>query len=734
MKRETINTTIGLVLTATAVFSQTSQGSVEMHSQQGHHAIVWTVPSGKILLILPEDIRPGETIQGSVQRLPGNAVAAQFQLERYQFSMNGQMFSANAGGELVLPLPNQQSDLDFVMALAQPDGRPLLPVEVPMNQGPSNQPPQPSLLPEYAIGGLPIGFAASRNTQARFGQGPPVMPIAWSPRQAVFMDPQPLPGVRPFQTIGPEGPRQTTLRTLMLDRQTVSGLGGVHNDVRVRVQGPRGIDDFVISSEEVSPQGTWLIKRGGGPVIAAKEAMAQFSFACCAYDVQITGKRGWKTQTRVNEKGETTTTTEYIYTLDWACAQADHRVCEAEIAATVPDKDLGGKIKAAVVRDPAPAADCDGQRHTAEWKVAVTLTAPRGTASKDVGIEVGGAVRGGRKTGPRYEDKAPFGDRDANGNPPTKVPECCASGVAFSEGSRTVTVKEGKPRQITQKITYKVTWNCSKADKADCNVSYSAEAELDAAAGKAGAKVVSTKTAPPLVAPCDGKEHSADWWVEIVYTLPAEAPLGAGDIKIKLIPPGRDGNKIGDAFEDSTPADPDTAKDPKTVDKPKTVPGTGTGAEQMSRCCTESANVKAMKAVSSSSKVVGANTEMTIQFEVALDVTCAKAEYQAECLAGLTSVKTPASKFTEGGKAIAPTAENVEPDPFQSLPCDGRKSQVKTRFTYTATFATVKAIKGEVEFEMQPEMGGKEKSIASIKEFKAPKNPPVGTSTPTPVK
>ncbi len=733
MKRETIKTTIGLVLTATAVFSQTSHGSVEMYSQQGHHAIVWTVPAGKILVILPDDIRPGETIQGSVQRLPGNAVAAQFQLERYQFSMNGQMFSASPGGELVLPLQSQQSDFDFIMSLAQPDGRPLLPVEVPMNQGPPNQQPEPSLLPEYAIGGLPIGFAASRNTQARFGQGPPVMPIAWSPRQAVFMDPQPLPGVRPFQTIGPEGPRQTMLRTLMLDRQTVSGLGGVRNDVRIRVQGPKGIDDFVIPAGEVSPQGTWLIKQGGGPAIAAKEAMAQFSFACCAYDVQITGKRSWKTQTRVNEKGETTTTTEYIYTLDWACAQVDHRVCEAEIAVTVPDKDLGGRIKATVERDPPPVADCDGQRHRAEWKVAVTLTAPRGTASKDVGIEVGGAVRGGRKTGPRYEDKVPFGDRDPNADPPTKVPECCASGVAFSEGSRTVTVKAGKPRQITQKITYEVIWSCSKADKADCNVSYSAEAKLDAAAERAGAKIVSTKNAPALLAACDGKEHSADWWVEIVYTLPADAPLGAGDIKIKLIPPSRDGNKIGDTFEDSTPADPDTAKDPKTVDKPKTVPATG--AEQMSRCCTESANVKKMTAVKSASKAgAGGTTEVTIEFEVTLDVTCAKAEYQAECLAGLASVKATASKFTEGGKPVAPTAESVTPEAYQSLPCDGRKTEVKTRFTYTATFATVKAIKGEVEFEMQPEMGGKEISIASIKEFKAPKNPPVATSTPTPVK
>lgn len=733
MKRETINTTVGLVLTATAVFSQTSQGSVEMHSQQGHHAIVWTVPSGKILLILPEDIRPGETIQGSVLRLPGNAVATRFQLERYQFSMSGQLFSASPGGEIVLPLPTQQSDLDFILSLAQPDGRPLLPVEVPMNQGPPNQQPEPSLLPEYVIGGLPIGFAASRNTQARFGQGPLVMPIAWSPRQAVFMDPQPLAGVRPLQTIGPEGPRQTMLRTLMLDGQTFSGLGGVRNDVRIRVQGPRGIDDFVIPSEEVSPLGTWMIKRGGGPAIAAKEAMAQFTVACCAYDVQITGKRSWKSRNRVDENGVTTTTTEYIYTLDWACAQVDHRVCEAEIAVTVSDKDLGGKIKATVDRDPPPSVDCDGQRHTAEWKVTVTLTAPRGTASKDVGIEVGGAVRGGRKTGARYEDKVPLGGGGANGNPPTKLSECCASGVAFSEGTRVVTVKEGKPKQITQKINYKVTWNCAKADKADCNVGYSAEAKLDAAAEKAGAKIVSTKTSPPLTAACDGKEHSAEWWVEIVYTLPADAPLGAGDIKIKLIPPSRDGNNIGDTFEDSTPADPDIAKDPKTVDKPKTVPATG--AEQMSRCCTESATITAMKAISSSSKVVvGGNTEMTILFEVTLDVTCAKAEYQAECLAGLASVKTPASKFTEGGQAIAPMAESVKPDPYQSLPCDGRKSQVKTRFTYMASFATVKAIKGDVEFEMQPEMGGKKKSIASVKDFKAPKDPPVGTTTPAPVK
>jgi len=185
--------------TSSAVAANTPQGAAttaeqgKLQSANGLRTAEFTLPQGKISVYLPEDIRAGDTITGTVVAEPSGANDAQKTanrgiLEGYVVELNGPP-SKSSGSQRTWPLHALSQYCGATLTLRAQDRAAISapPIRV---EPPSLVPPGVPRLPGNAVLGRPISVSGpfdgdSANTSLKVG-GQLASPLAESPRQAIF--------------------------------------------------------------------------------------------------------------------------------------------------------------------------------------------------------------------------------------------------------------------------------------------------------------------------------------------------------------------------------------------------------------------------------------------------------------------------------------------------------------------------------------------------------------------
>lgn len=205
-------------------------------------------PAGRVTVYLPDDIRPGDTISGTVVASP--AGRDQGQVERNGDTLNGYVIDVGgtrapvANGLFKLVVPAGIAALPFILL----DGRRTIGrTSVPVTPGaPPVQPEAPDL-PLQSQAGRPLEIQGpfdgdASNTQVNVG-GAPVVVLAESPRVAVLT--APIEPVGPVQIILQERQTRTTgtMRNIgvMLSAPKTTLVSGEQTTLHIEVTGLSGL-------------------------------------------------------------------------------------------------------------------------------------------------------------------------------------------------------------------------------------------------------------------------------------------------------------------------------------------------------------------------------------------------------------------------------------------------------------------------------------------------------------
>lgn len=271
-----------------------NQNGAAVKTAEGVHNITFDLPAGKIRVILPDDMAPGDTISGTVSTEPAGKNPEE--RSKNKDVLNGTVLDVDGSTRIPAnqakftwkPLlkSTQRSGASLMrMTALYPESTKTVPVaSVPLATAPLTVPPSFTLPPIGQTGHPsqvtgPFDGNAS-NTNCSVG-GAPVDVIAESPRKVVFQNPTDIVG--PAELSVREGNNTATgaYRTIGINlsapktdlkrgEQTtvsvrVSGLDGITNDIpvhlvttgTVNMQGGN-TQDIRISPNQVGPNGTFV--------------------------------------------------------------------------------------------------------------------------------------------------------------------------------------------------------------------------------------------------------------------------------------------------------------------------------------------------------------------------------------------------------------------------------------------------------------------------------------------
>lgn len=413
----TLFITIAALYYSNFAFAQTQATSPSKVSPGGVSETLLNVAAGRVRIYLPDDIRPGDTISGSVTAEPTGKTDAEraknsAELRGYVVEIAGAQQNAweQAGKKL-------QSTIRFALnagatptgALRSKAGNPISNFNIPVSSlgitNPSTSPPTPEdfKLPTIGQQGRPVQIQGPfdgnfDNTSVRVG-GQPVEPLTESPRASTFTSPENVTG--PTEIAMKEGDvaKSAPFRNLKLDLTApktnllkgektivtvqVNGLQGITSPVPVQLvttgsvnMSGGNLQNIPILPGNVNPQGMFTqsfnltaTQAGGFSVTATvldPEAQARCKCTCALNDPPIVGAG------RDKIKGGGTT---YSYK-----ASIKTATCEGENCTVVLPHTYSWSVVAAdstatyTVQDATKASDKFKVDVTGSGKLTVTVT------------------------------------------------------------------------------------------------------------------------------------------------------------------------------------------------------------------------------------------------------------------------------------------------------------------------------------------------------------------------
>ncbi len=281
------------------------------HTRVGIHHIALESRQGRVIVRLPEDIRAGDTISGTVLIEPQGAtdaerVANAATLEGMVIEIDGKqnrvadgkvlISISQAGGMVPLLLRDAAANPAGLMGIAA------TPADVP-------GPPQPQTMPPASQAGLPLNIPGSfdgnaANTTATLN-GQPVQIIAESPRQAVVDCPPGMTGPASVTVSDPVGTvtRQTNLVGLSLSTPRTTLMRGEKTVVTLRVAGLEGLQQRLDVAVQASP--SVRLEGGNAQTVAINPAGATGGVTVRQFGLTMNAPGPFDVNARLLEPGET---------------------------------------------------------------------------------------------------------------------------------------------------------------------------------------------------------------------------------------------------------------------------------------------------------------------------------------------------------------------------------------------------------------------------------------------
>lgn len=232
------------------VFSQT------ISSQKGLTTAVFNLPAGAIKVYLPDDIRPGETISGTVSAEPSGKNAKQLEknlteLKKYTVSFNGQNFSvvnANSHFSSVINSNTTASrQLQLMMDIKTIEGK-VVEVHI-LNNSPKDV-PAICAIPAHALTSSPFRITGpfdgnADNTRCSLDNRPLEI-LAESPRQCIVQYPNNITGIQNIQ-VTENGQQKCSKPVSSVNMDISTGklnlIKGEKTFLKVQITGLRGLPD-----------------------------------------------------------------------------------------------------------------------------------------------------------------------------------------------------------------------------------------------------------------------------------------------------------------------------------------------------------------------------------------------------------------------------------------------------------------------------------------------------------
>ena len=225
-------------------------------SQKGLTSVVYELPEGKITIQLPDDIRAGETISGTVSVVPNGKNEQAFtkhlaKLVKYRIDFNGQHFQVTAKDQIIQcninTNPVTQIPLNLLNAAGTNAGQANIPCTTITNP-PNTQ--QGCTIPSHALTTTPLRITGSfdgnsSNTNCTVG-GQPAQVLAESPRQSIFRFPGNMNGTQQVQ-VQENGRQKCSTPVSCVNMELSVGklnlIKGEQTHIAVKITGLQGLPD-----------------------------------------------------------------------------------------------------------------------------------------------------------------------------------------------------------------------------------------------------------------------------------------------------------------------------------------------------------------------------------------------------------------------------------------------------------------------------------------------------------
>lgn len=286
------------------------------HFRAGIQHIGFESRQGKVTIRLPEDIRAGDTISGTVVIEPQGAtneerMANAATLEGLVIEIDGKQTRV-ADGMVLLKVGSAGGMVPMLLRDAVNNPVNVMGIAATTADAPVQLQPQPQTLPPAAQAGLPLTIPGSfdgnaANTTASLN-GQPVQIIAESPRQAVVDCPPGVTGPTTLTVSDPVGTMtgKTNLVGLSLSTPRTTLMRGEKTVVTLRVAGLEGLQQGLNVAVQASP--SVRLEGGNAQTVAIDPARTSAGVAERRFNLTMSAPGPFDVSARLLDPGEQTPT------------------------------------------------------------------------------------------------------------------------------------------------------------------------------------------------------------------------------------------------------------------------------------------------------------------------------------------------------------------------------------------------------------------------------------------
>ncbi len=306
-----------LLVPASIIWAQT------ITQQKGLTTLVFSTQHGSVKIYLPDDIRPGDIISGTVVAEPAGNNTRQTErniaeLSKYTLNIGGNRYTMPVKQEPFKWIIPEDRQLSAPVELLQPNGSGAGQLTLPFNAGPVTEPKtEGCVIPSHALTAAPLQIKGSfdgdlSNTQCMIGTQPMAV-IAESPRQCQVYYPETGQGPRMMQ-VTENGQDKCNRQISGVDLQVTTGKlnlrKGENTYIDVRVTGLQQLPDKATLTITNLTPGVVTMTNGNLQVIPiwppADSAEGVFSVHCPAQSI-TTGNFSVNINLDLPQPGQTNT-------------------------------------------------------------------------------------------------------------------------------------------------------------------------------------------------------------------------------------------------------------------------------------------------------------------------------------------------------------------------------------------------------------------------------------------
>ncbi|NOT51056.1 MAG: hypothetical protein HOP10_07240 [Chitinophagaceae bacterium] len=229
-------------------------------SQKGLTTVNFSTRYGKIKIYLPDDIRPGDAISGTVSCEPDEKHKDMIEIIKYSVEINGKKIPVADRSSFTLQVPaNIQQP--FAIELFDSKGKDAGQVNCPIQLNTTGVPSSGCAIPSHALVGEPARIAGSfdgdmSNTQCMLNNQPTQI-LAESPRQCIVQYPETAQGQKSMQ-VKENGQEKCTRQISGVDMQVNTGnlnlRKGQNTYIDIKISGLQNLPDkAVLTITNITP-------------------------------------------------------------------------------------------------------------------------------------------------------------------------------------------------------------------------------------------------------------------------------------------------------------------------------------------------------------------------------------------------------------------------------------------------------------------------------------------------